>query len=90
METNSQKILISLPRTLLAAVDAVKDEQCVSRSAFIRESLRRNIHYYENYERGRVGWQLDGPEINCEGPSQNRDESCEKACQPCFEDDQAP
>src|SRR5271169_4081756 len=67
MHTNSQNILISLPKQLLNAADIVKNERQISRSAFIRESLLRNIRYYEKYERGRVGCQLDDPEFNCGG-----------------------
>jgi hypothetical protein len=67
MHTNSQNILISLPKQLLNAIDIVKNERQISRSAFIRESLLRNVRYYEKYERGRVGCQLDDPEFNCGG-----------------------
>jgi hypothetical protein len=63
----SQKILISLPSKLVTAIDAVKNERHISRSAFVRESLLRNLHYYEKYERGRVGTQLDDPEFSCGG-----------------------
>jgi hypothetical protein len=71
MHTNSQNILISLPKQLLSAIDIVKNERQISRSAFIRESLLRNIRYYEKYERGRVGCQLDDPEFNCGGHFEN-------------------
>ena len=67
MHENSQKILINLTRTLVSAVDVVKNERQISRSAFVRESLLRNLHYYEKYERGRVGCQLDDPEFNSGG-----------------------
>ena len=67
MHRNNQNILISLPRPLLNAIDIVKNERQISRSAFIRESLLRNVRYYEKYERGRVGCQLDDPEFNCGG-----------------------
>jgi metal-responsive CopG/Arc/MetJ family transcriptional regulator len=62
---NNQKILISLPLSLIKAIDVVKSERRISRSAFVRESLLRNLHYYEKYERGRVGVQLDDPEFDC-------------------------
>jgi metal-responsive CopG/Arc/MetJ family transcriptional regulator len=61
----NQKILISLPARLVEAVDAVKSERQVSRSAFVRESLIRNIYYYKKYERDRVGIEWDDPRFNC-------------------------
>ena len=67
MRLNSQKILISLPRNLVNAIDLAKTERQISRSAFVRESLLRKLHYYQKYERGRVGCQLDDPEFNCGG-----------------------
>jgi metal-responsive CopG/Arc/MetJ family transcriptional regulator len=36
MKTDNQKILISLPRTLVKAVDTAKAEKQVSRTAFIK------------------------------------------------------
>jgi len=54
METNSQKILICLSKQLLNEIDSVTSEKQASRSAFIRESLVRNLHYYNKYERGPV------------------------------------
>lgn len=59
----SQKVLISLPLSLVRAIDAVKNERQISRSAFVRESLLRNLHYYEKYERDRVGIQWDEPGV---------------------------
>ena len=66
----SQKVLICLPLSLVKAIDVVKNERQISRSAFVRESLLRNLHYYEKYERDRVGIQWDDPEFDCEGPSE--------------------
>ncbi len=57
MRKRSQKVLISLPQQLLSAIDAVKTERQISRAAFVRESLVRNLHYYQKYERGWVGIQ---------------------------------
>ena len=68
MRINSHTILVSLPLSLVKAIDVVKNERQISRSAFVRESLLRNLHYYEKYERDRVGIQWDDPEFNCGEP----------------------
>jgi hypothetical protein len=52
MHANNQKILLSLPRELVRAIDITTTEKQVSRTAFIRESLLRNLRYYNTYERG--------------------------------------
>jgi metal-responsive CopG/Arc/MetJ family transcriptional regulator len=54
MRGSNQKILISLPRKLVSAIDAATTEKQVSRTAFIQESLIRNLHYYNTHERGQV------------------------------------
>jgi hypothetical protein len=64
MSANSQKILISLPRNLINAVDLVKHERQISRSAFIRESVLRNLRYYEKYERTPVCFPHDDPKFD--------------------------
>jgi metal-responsive CopG/Arc/MetJ family transcriptional regulator len=51
MQINNRKLLISLTRELVHAIDAVTTEKQVSRTAFIRESLIHNLHYYNTYER---------------------------------------
>ena len=64
MRRRSQKILISLPQQLLSAIDVVKTEKQISRSAFIRESLTRNLLYYNKYERDPVCFPRDEVEFN--------------------------
>jgi len=51
MYTNNQKILVSLPKTLVSAIDVATTEKQISRTAFIRESLSRNLLYYNKFER---------------------------------------
>jgi hypothetical protein len=51
MQINNRKLLISLPRKLVSAIDIATTEKQVSRTAFIRESLLRNLRYYNTYER---------------------------------------
>ena len=71
MRRRSQKILFSLPEQLLNAIDVVKTEKQISRSAFIRESLTRNLLYYHKYERGPVCFPRDEVELNDTGPSEH-------------------
>jgi len=73
MYGDNQKVLISLPRELVRAIDVVTTEKQVSRTAFIRESLTRNLHYYEKYERRPVCFPRDDPEFG--PPPDNLDES---------------
>ena len=71
MPTSNQKILISIPRKLLGAIDIAKNEKQVSRASFIRESLIRNLHYYNKHERGPVCFPLEDVELTA--PSDNLD-----------------
>ncbi len=89
MKTNNQKLLISLPQKLVSAVDIAKTEKQISRIAFIRESLMRNLLYYNKHERG-VCFPRDLEGLNYGTPSQDRDEICEEVRQPSSEDDQTP
>ena len=74
MEKNAQKVLICLSRVLLSAIDRARTEKRVSRSAFIRESLVRNLHYYNTYERGPVCFPCDDAGFN-ERCSRDHDET---------------
>jgi len=51
MRGDNQKVLLSLPRELVRAIDVATTEKQVSRTAFIRESVLRNLRYYNTYER---------------------------------------
>lgn len=82
------KVLLSIPRSLLGAIDVVKSEKQISRSAFVRESLLRNLHYYKKYERGRVSCQVDDPKFNCGGPLRTMGVPNDEDSRPLFEDDQ--
>ena len=70
MRGDNQKVLISLPRKLVSAIDAATTEKQVSRTAFIRESLIRNLHYYEKYERGPVCFPREDVELHSGRPSE--------------------
>ena len=85
MQTNNNKILICLSRQLLNEIGPVLVEKQVSRSFFIRESLRRNLHYYYRYEREPICFPRDHADFNCEKPSKDRGEICEVR-EPSFED----
>ena len=54
MQKHNQKILIGLSRQLLDEIDNARSEKQVSRSAFFRESVIRNLHYYNKHERDFV------------------------------------
>ena len=69
MHGDNQKVLISLPRKLVTAIDIATTEKQNSRTAFIRESLNRNLHFYNTYERGPVCFPRDDPEFNSSRPS---------------------
>jgi hypothetical protein len=64
MHGDNQKVLVSLPRKLVTAIDVATTEKQVSRTAFIRESLIRNLHYYNKYERSPVCFPRDDLEWN--------------------------
>jgi hypothetical protein len=65
MQRDNQKVLISLPRKLVNAIDVATTEKQISRTAFIRESLIRNLHYYNTYERGQaICFQRDDVELH--------------------------
>jgi Arc/MetJ-type ribon-helix-helix transcriptional regulator len=64
MHANSQKILISLPQKLLSAIDVVKTEKNISRSALIREALIRDLDYYNRHERNVICFLRDNLEAN--------------------------
>ena len=51
MQKHNQKILICLSGPLLEEIDRARSEKQLSRSAFIRESVIRNLHYYNEHER---------------------------------------
>jgi hypothetical protein len=65
MQVNNQKALTCLPENLLAAIDRIEIEieKQISRSAFIRESVIRNLYYYNKYERGPACFPRNGPEF---------------------------
>ena len=63
---------MSVPRELVRAIDVAKTEKQVSRTAFIRERLLRNLRYYNSYER-RVCFPREDVEFAT--PSDNLDES---------------
>ena len=50
-QKHNQKILICLSRQLLEEIDKARSEKQLSRSAFIRESVIRNLLYYNKHER---------------------------------------
>ena len=67
MGTNNKKILICLSKQLLNKIDSILSEKQVSRSSFIRESLVRNLRYYNKYERGPVCFLRDDAEFDERG-----------------------
>ena len=75
MRTDNRKILICLSRLLLDEIDSVVAEKQVSRSSFVRESLTRNLLYYNEYERKPICFRRDDAEVN-ERPSHEHDETC--------------
>jgi len=64
MEKNDQKVFICLSRGLLSEIDRARIEKQVSRSAFIRESLVLNLHYYNKYERNPDCFPREDIEVN--------------------------
>ena len=88
MRANNQKILICLPQKLVAQIDRVKTEKQVSRVAFIRESVIRNLEYYHRYERGRV-W-FPRAEFNCWGHAKGGGEISVEKGEPPSKDHEPP
>lgn len=72
MQIDNLKILIGLPITLVKAVGIAKTEKQISRTAFIRESLIRNLLYYNKHERD-VCFPRDQEGFNCGTLSQDQD-----------------
>lgn len=48
---NYKPILLNLPVPMLEQVDVVADEQNVTRSQFLRQSVERNLNHYFKHER---------------------------------------
>ena len=48
---NDKPVLLNLPVPLLEQVDLAVNEQGVSRSHFLRQSIERNLRHYQNVER---------------------------------------
>ena len=71
-------------------LDAVKTEKQISRSAFIRESLTRNLLYYDKYERDPVCFPRDEVEFNDTGPSEHPVEIREEKGEPWSEINKTP
>src|SRR5208283_4100475 len=86
MGTNNQKILNCLSKQLLNKIDSVTSKKQVSRSAFIRESLVRNLHYYNKYERGPVCFPREDIEVTFGAPKDKlrnlSDEDCQRSPRP--------
>jgi len=49
---NDKAVLLNLPVEIFERVDAVAEEQRVSRTQFLRQSVERNLHHYDKVERG--------------------------------------
>ena len=59
MQENKRKVLVGLSERLVLAIDKVADERQISRTAFIRESLIRNLLYYNKHERELMSFLRD-------------------------------
>ena len=46
-----KSILLNLDRGLVEKIDAAVNELYVTRTHFLRESVKRNLQYYEKHER---------------------------------------
>jgi len=48
---NDTAVLFNLPNDIFERVDTAADEQNVTRTQFLRQSVERNLSHYEKHER---------------------------------------
>ena len=48
---NDKPLLLNLPTQILEEVDMAAREQGVTRTHFLRQTVERNLHHYQNVER---------------------------------------
>lgn len=51
LKRNDKAVLLNLPTDIFQRVDTAADEQNVTRTQFLRQSVERNLSHYEKHEK---------------------------------------